>query len=60
MKVAFLGTSCAEPTSDNGFTSILLDTGKLLVLIDESGNPIQSILKADRNPVELGMVVITH
>lgn len=60
MNVAFLGTSCAEPTSENGFTSFLLDTGNCLVLIDASGNPIQSILKANRDPMSLNLVVITH
>ncbi|MEE9308552.1 MAG: MBL fold metallo-hydrolase [Spirochaetia bacterium] len=60
MKIVFLGTSCAEPTAENGFTSFLVDTGRLLILVDASGNPIQSILEAKRDPLALDLVVLTH
>jgi ribonuclease Z len=60
MKLVFLGTSCAIPTADNGFTSFLVDTGSLLVLVDASGNPVQSIHKTGRDPLELDLVVLTH
>ena len=60
MEITFLGTSCAEPTAQIGYTSFLVDTGKFLILVDASGNPIQSILAADREPVVLDMVVLTH
>lgn len=60
MRVAFLGTSSAEPTAHNGFTSFLLEAEGLLVLVDASGNPVQSILRAGRDPRELDVVVLTH
>jgi len=60
MEIVFLGTSCAEPTAKNGFTSFLVDTGRLLILVDASGNPVQSILKAKRDPLALDLVVLTH
>ena len=60
MEIAFLGTACAEPTAENGFTSFLVDTGKHLILVDSSGNPVQSILKANREPLAVDIVVLTH
>jgi ribonuclease BN (tRNA processing enzyme) len=60
MEIVFLGTSCAEPTAKNGFTSFLVDTGRLLILVDASGNPVQSILEAKRDPRSLDLVVLTH
>jgi len=60
MEITFLGTSCAEPTAQIGYTSFLVDTGKFLILVDASGNPIQSILAADREPGVLDLVVLTH
>ncbi|MEW5816411.1 MAG: MBL fold metallo-hydrolase, partial [Spirochaetota bacterium] len=60
MRIAFLGTSCAVPTADNGFTSFLVSLSDLLILIDASGNPVQSILKAERDPLELDILILTH
>ncbi|MBN2554090.1 MAG: MBL fold metallo-hydrolase [Spirochaetales bacterium] len=60
MEIIFLGTSCAEPTAQIGFTSFLVDTGQLLVLVDASGNPVQSILAAGHDPLALDLVVLTH
>jgi ribonuclease Z len=60
MEIIFLGTSCAEPTAEIGFTSFLVDTGQLLVLVDASGNPVQSILAAGQDPLALDLVVLTH
>lgn len=60
MKICFLGTACAEPTEDNGYTSFLLEAGRTLVLIDASGNPVQSMLRAGRNPMDLDVLVLTH
>jgi ribonuclease Z len=60
VEITFLGTSCAEPTAQIGYTSFLVDTGKFLILVDASGNPIQSILAADRQPEVLDLVVLTH
>lgn len=59
-KICFLGTSCAEPSAENGFTSFLLSDGRLTVLIDASGNPIQSLLRAEVDPLALDVVVLTH
>ncbi|HUX21616.1 MAG TPA: MBL fold metallo-hydrolase [Spirochaetia bacterium] len=60
MKIAFLGTACAEPTAENGYTSFLLEVGGRLVLVDASGNPVQAILRAGRDPMSLDAVVLTH
>ena len=60
MEIIFLGTSCAEPTAEIGFTSFLVYTGQLLVLVDASGNPVQSILASGQDPLALDLVVLTH
>lgn len=60
MKLVFLGTSCAEPTAENGFTSIFLKAGSLQILIDASGNPVQSILKAGCDPLAVDFLILTH
>lgn len=60
MRICFLGSSSAEPTADNGYTSFLLEAGGLLALVDASGNAAQSVLRAGRDPRELGLVVLTH
>ena len=60
MKIVFLGTSCAEPTAENGFTSIILKAGSLQILIDASGNPVQSILKAGCDPLAVDLLILTH
>ncbi len=60
MRVLFLGTSCAEPIAENGFTSFLIEAGGSLVLVDASGNPVQSILRAGCDPMKLDLVVLTH
>ncbi len=60
MRIAFLGTSCAEPTKDNGFTSFILSNGEVSILVDASGDPVQSILKVDLDPCNLDIVILTH
>jgi len=60
MKILFLGTSCAEPVADIGFTSFLISAERSLILVDASGNPVQSILKAGVDPAALDLVALTH
>jgi ribonuclease Z len=60
MRVCFLGTSCAEPTADSGYTSFLIETDAQLVLVDASGNPVQSMLRAGCDPLSLHALVLTH
>lgn len=60
MKICFLGTACAEPTAENGYTSFLLETDERLLLIDASGNPVQSVLRAGRDPMSIDAVILTH
>lgn len=60
MRVCFLGTSSAEPTAENGYTSFLIEAAGLLVLVDASGNPVQSILRAGCDPLRLAALVLTH
>ena len=60
MRICFLGTSCAEPTDESGYTSFLIEAGAHLVLVDASGNAVQSMLRAGCDPLALGVVVLTH
>jgi ribonuclease Z len=60
MRICFLGTSSAEPTAEDGYTSFLLEAGSHLVLVDASGNPVQSLLRAGRDPLSLEILVLTH
>ncbi len=60
MRVCFLGTSSAEPTAGDGYTSFLIEAGSRLVLVDASGNPVQSLLRAGRDPLSLEILVLTH
>lgn len=60
MNIAFTGTSSAVPTANNGATSILVTAGGLLILIDSADNPVQYILRAGKDPLELDIVVLTH
>jgi ribonuclease Z len=60
MRICFLGTASAEPTAQDGYTSFLLEAGSHLVLVDASGNPVQSLLRAGRDPLSLDILVLTH
>ncbi len=60
MRIAFFGTSGAIPGESNGNTSFLIDTNGKLILVDASGNPVQNIFKAKKNPDDLWIIIITH
>ncbi len=60
MRIAFSGTSCAVAAADSGFTSFILSNGEVLILVDASGNPVQSILKMGLDPCDLDIVILTH
>ena len=60
METVFLGTYGAIPAAESGNTSLLIATGKALILVDTSGNPMQSILCAGKNPDNLEVVILTH
>lgn len=60
MRIAFSGTSCAIAAADSGFTSFILSNGEVLILVDASGNPVQSILKMNLDPCDLDIVILTH
>jgi len=60
METVFLGTYGAVPAAKSGNTSILISTGKVLILVDTSGNPLQSILGAGKNPDNLEVIILTH
>jgi len=60
METVFLGTYGAVPAAENGNTSFLIATGKVLILVDTSGNPLQSILCSGKNPDNLEVVILTH
>jgi ribonuclease BN (tRNA processing enzyme) len=60
MRVCFLGTASAEPTAEDGDSSFLLEAGSHLVLVDASGSPVQSLLRAGRDPLSVDILVLTH
>jgi len=60
MQICFLGTASAEPTAEDGYTSFLIEAGSHLVLVDASGNAVQSLLRAGRDPLSLEILVLTH
>ena len=60
METVFLGTYGAIPTAESGNTSLIIATGKGLILVDTTGNPLQSILCSGKNPDNLEVVILTH
>ncbi len=60
METVFLGTYGAIPAAESGNTSLLIATAKVLILVDTTGNPLQSILCTGRNPDNLEVVILTH
>jgi len=60
MRICFLGTASAEPTAEDGYTSFLIEAGSHLMLVDASGNAVQSLLRAGRDPLSLEILVLTH
>ncbi len=60
MNIAFFGTACAVPSIQSGFTSLLLRTGNLSVLVDAVDNPVRDLLAAGEDPCLLTALVLTH
>jgi ribonuclease BN (tRNA processing enzyme) len=60
MRIRFCGTGSAIPASDSGFTSLLVETGARLGLIDAGDNPARAILEAGADPSEISYIVLTH
>lgn len=61
MRVTFFGTAGAVQGRDNANTSFLVaaETGRT-VLVDASGDPVQSMLRAGTSPCEVDAVFLTH
>ncbi|QTQ13816.1 ribonuclease Z [Treponema parvum] len=60
MKLIFLGSQGSLQSASSGNTSLLVDSGKIFVLIDTSGSPAQLIRQAGYDPVDLDAVILTH
>lgn len=60
MKLVFLGSSGAVPSAGDGNVSLALAAGEASLLVDASGNPVQSLLRAGFDPLRLDAAAITH
>lgn len=60
MRLVFFGTSGGVPTGENGNLSFVVAVEKTSILIDASGNPVQNLIRAGFDPLELDVVVLTH
>ena len=60
MRLVFFGTSGGVPTGKNGNLSFAVAAEKTSILIDASGNPVQNLIRAGFDPLELDVVVLTH
>jgi len=60
MRLVFFGTSGGVPTEKNGNLSFAVAAEKTSILIDASGNPVQNLIRAGFDPLELDVVVLTH
>ena len=60
MKLIFFGIAGAVQTADNTNVSIAIAHENEAVLIDASGNPFQSLLRAGIRADDLGALVLTH
>ncbi len=58
--VICLGTGAAVPARNRDNTSLVLDDGDGLTLIDTSGSPIKRLIEAGLGPERLARVIITH
>ena len=55
-----LGTGAAVPAPSRDNTSLVLDDGAGLTLVDASGSPIKRLVEAGLDPERLARVIITH
>jgi len=60
MKITFLGTGGAVPTAVRDNTSLLIETGRELLLVDCPGALTQKILKSGYHPDRISAILITH
>lgn len=60
MDVTMLGTGAATLNTERQNTSLLLDTGTELMLIDCSGTPLRSVARAGGDVQSLRRVLLTH
>ena len=58
--VHILGASSARPMPDRDNTSMVVDCGGGLTLIDCSANPIGKMLRLGLDPLKLSRVLVTH
>lgn len=60
MKLVFFATGGAVPSADDGNVSFALRLAEASLLVDASGNPVQSLLRSEIDPLALHGVVLTH
>ena len=60
IKVAFLGTSYAIPTSDRNHTALLLTYNGENILVDCGEGTQRQFRKAKLNPCKVTRILITH
>jgi len=58
--VICLGTGAAVPAPGRDNTSLVLDDGETLTLVDASGSPLKRLVEAGLDPERLARVIITH
>ena len=59
-RVHILGASSARPSPNRDHSSMVVDFGGDLTLVDCSANPIGKILRLGLDPFEVGRVLVTH
>src|SRR5437762_9644439 len=60
LTVTFLGTGAAVPAAGRDNTSLAIDDGEEITLIDTSGSPFKRLLEAGAPHQRLARVIITH
>jgi ribonuclease Z len=60
MKIVFFGSAGAVPAADNGNVCFAVQAGAAALLVDASGNPVQSLLRAGLDPRTLDALALTH
>jgi ribonuclease Z len=58
--VICLGTGAAVPAPSRDNTSLVVDDGESLTLVDASGSPVKRLAEAGLDPERLARVIITH
>src|SRR5438067_11725779 len=60
LTVHFLGTGAALPGPGRDNTSLAVDDGQSVTLVDASGSPLKRLREAGVDPDRLARVIITH